>query len=82
MGRHMRQIETADYIQSMLLELRAMSRRADLDFLTYALEIALIEASDLAAGKEPKRMPTLGPGTQQPRTPSAEEIVRQVLSVK
>lgn len=77
-----RQAQTADYIQTMLLELRALAQRADLDFLTYALEIALIEASDLAAGKAPERMPALGPKTQRPRTPSPEEIVRQVLLMK
>ncbi len=42
--------ETATYIESMLLELRAMSDNRKFEVLTYLLEMALIEATDLSHG--------------------------------
>ena len=71
-------VEVAEYMQSILLELRTMAREADCGFLTYTLELALIEASDVAAGKVPVGVAetTAAP----PRTPTPEEIVERVLT--
>lgn len=71
----------ADYMQTMVLQLRDMAQAADMDFMCYLLEMAAIEASDVAGGKVPARMPALDP-TAPPRTPSPEEIVRRVLFEK
>ncbi len=42
---------TASYIETMLSELRSMSQGMDADFLGYLIEMAMIEASDIASGK-------------------------------
>ena len=44
-------IATASYIEHMLGDLREMSLRADATFLSYLIEMAMIEASDIASGK-------------------------------
>jgi len=41
----------ASYIENMLIELRTMGQKNDCDFLVYLLEMATIEASDIASGK-------------------------------
>ncbi|WP_189487218.1 hypothetical protein [Limoniibacter endophyticus] len=53
-----------DYIQQMLLELCRISRRRDLGFLTYLIEMAYSEASDMKEGMRP-----LNPKPAQPRDP-------------
>jgi len=42
---------TAHYIETMLMELRTMSQGINTDMLTYLLEMAMVEASDVASGK-------------------------------
>ena len=42
---------TAHYIEGMLIELRTIGQNIDSDFLVYLLEMAAIEASDIASGK-------------------------------
>ena len=81
MARRADQAEVADYIQTLLLELRLLSRRADLQFLTYALEIALIEASDIASGKAPTAFLERDAASASPAV-APEELVRRVLSVE
>lgn len=42
--------ELVDYVESMLLELRRMTLdREELSFLTYLLELAMIEACDVSS---------------------------------
>ncbi len=41
--------KTASYMEEMLVELRTISKDMEADFLTYLLNMALIEASDLAS---------------------------------
>ncbi len=47
----MTRIASAGYIENMLVELRTIGQNYDLDFLVYLLEMATIEASDIANGK-------------------------------
>jgi len=42
---------SAAYIEHMVGELRLMSIKMDATFLSYLLEMAMIEASDIASGK-------------------------------
>ena len=47
----MTRIASAGYIENMLVELRTIGQQNELDFLVYLLEMATIEASDIANGK-------------------------------
>ena len=53
-GRH--QTERIRYIQSMLGELRSMAEGERCDMLTYMIEMAYIEASDIVRGQRPLRV--------------------------
>ena len=44
---------TASYIEQMLNDLRAMSSRVDAHFLTYLIEMAMIEANRLSTETKP-----------------------------
>lgn len=48
-----RRTETLDYLQSMLGQLRAMAEAERCDMLTYLIEMAYIEASDIIRGERP-----------------------------
>lgn len=58
MGRSMnrRRTDTLDYIQSMLGQLRVMAEAERYDMLTYLIEIAYVEASDMLHGERPMRV--------------------------
>lgn len=49
-GRNTQQ--PASYIRDMLLELRQMAQSIDKPTLAYLIEMAMIEASDLAEGRD------------------------------
>jgi len=51
-----RRTETLDYLQSMLGQLRAMAEAERCDMLTYLIEMAYIEASDIIRGERPVNM--------------------------
>lgn len=48
--------ETLDYIRSMLGQLRIMAEAEHCDMLAYLIEMAVIEASDIARGERPARI--------------------------
>lgn len=70
---------TASYIESMLAEMRTLSQNVDSDFLTYLLEMAMIEASDIASGKmsQPRRSTRVA---EKPRAMDSEEIAALFMS--
>jgi hypothetical protein len=48
--------ERLDYIRSMLEQLRAMAEAERYDMLAYLIEMAYVEASDIARGERPTRI--------------------------
>lgn len=48
--------ETLYYIQSMLGQLRTMAEAERCDMLSYLIEMAYIEASDIVRGERPSRV--------------------------
>jgi len=48
-------MERLRYIQSMLGEMRTMAEAERYDMLTYLIEMAYVEASDIARGQRPDR---------------------------
>ena len=48
--------ETLDYVQSMLGQLRNMAETERCDMLAYLIEMAYVEASDIARGERPSRI--------------------------
>ncbi|MET3790547.1 hypothetical protein [Aquamicrobium terrae] len=48
-----RRTETLDYLQSMLGQLRAMAEAERCDMLTYLIEMAYVEVSDIIRGDRP-----------------------------
>lgn len=48
-------IETIDYIQAMLGQLRKMADAENSDVLAYLIEMAYIEAGDILRGERPLR---------------------------
>lgn len=48
-----RDTETLEYLQSMLAEMRKLAEREQLEFLTYLIDLAYVEAVDLARGVRP-----------------------------
>lgn len=69
---------TADYIYEMLKELRTMSQKIDEDFLVYLLEMASMEASDIANGQG-TRARQASYIIEKPKTPSADELAKLFL---
>ncbi|MEN0000593.1 MAG: hypothetical protein AAF940_06890 [Pseudomonadota bacterium] len=57
--------ERLRYIQSMLGELRQMAEAERLDMLTYLIEMAYVEASDIARGARPRRKSKPKPSDQR-----------------
>lgn len=51
-----RRTETLDYLQSMLGQLRTMAEAERCDMLTYLIEMAYVEASDIIRGERPHRV--------------------------
>lgn len=51
-----KQPETLYYIQSMLGQLRTMAEAERCDMLSYLVEMAYIEASDIVRGERPSRV--------------------------
>jgi hypothetical protein len=51
-----RRTETLDYLQSMLGQLRTMAEAERCDMLTYLIEMAYVEASDIIRGERPARV--------------------------
>lgn len=49
-------LERIRYIQSMLGEMRIMAEAERCDMLTYMIEMAYIEASDIVRGQRPSRV--------------------------
>jgi len=43
--------ETANYIETMLIELGTLSRKARTPMLTYLIDMATAEAADVASGR-------------------------------
>ena len=48
-----RRAETLDYLQAMLGQLRTMAEAERCDMLAYLIEMAYIEANDIARGERP-----------------------------
>lgn len=51
-----RRTETLDYIQAMLGQLRTMAESERCDMLTYLIEMAYVEVSDIIRGERPARI--------------------------
>jgi hypothetical protein len=51
-----RRTETLDYMQSMLGQLRTMAEAERYDVLAYLIEMAYVEAGDIARGERPARI--------------------------
>ncbi len=49
-------IERLSYIQSMLGEMRTLASAERCDMLTYLIEMAYVEASDILRGQRPLRV--------------------------
>lgn len=52
--------ETLDYIQTLLGQLRDLAAAERMDMLTYLIEMAYVEASDIIRGDRPPRAPDAG----------------------
>ena len=64
---------TAAYMESTLAELRTMSQQIESDFLVYLLEMAMIEASEISAGKVSTGR-SASPVVQRKARPSADQL--------
>jgi len=51
-----RRTDTLDYVQSMLGQLRTMAEAERCDMLTYLIEMAYVEVSDIIRGERPARV--------------------------
>lgn len=51
-----RRTESLDYMQTLLGQLRDMAAAERLDMLTYLIEMAYVEASDIIRGERPPRV--------------------------
>jgi hypothetical protein len=51
-----RRTEALDYLQAMLGQLRTMAEAERCDMLTYLIEMAYVEASDIIRGERPARV--------------------------
>ncbi|PSJ59818.1 hypothetical protein [Pseudaminobacter soli (ex Li et al. 2025)] len=51
-----RRTDTLDYIQTLLGQLRAMAEAERCDMLTYLIEMAYVEASDIIRGERASRV--------------------------
>lgn len=53
---HRRRTETLDYVQAMLGQLRTMAESERCDMLSYLIEMAYVEVSDIIRGERPLRV--------------------------
>ena len=53
---HQRRQDTLEYLQAMLGQLRIMAEAERCDMLSYLVEMAYIEASDILRGERPLRV--------------------------
>jgi hypothetical protein len=51
-----RRTETLDYMQSMLGQMRTMAEAERCDMLSYLIEMACVEVSDIIRGERPVRV--------------------------
>jgi hypothetical protein len=51
-----RRTETLDYLQSMLGQMRTMAQAERCDMLSYLIEMAYVEVSDIIRGERPARV--------------------------
>jgi hypothetical protein len=56
MAFNKRRTETLDYMQSMLGQMRTMAEAERCDMLTYLIEMAYVEVSDIIRGERPARV--------------------------
>ena len=75
------QTATAAYIKGMLTELRAMGQAIEGDFLVYLIEMAMVEASDIATAKQIQGR-EYHKVMLKPSTPSAEELAALYMAGK
>ena len=52
-----RRTDTLDYIQAMLGQMRTMAEAERCNMLSYLIEMAYVEASDIIRGERPLRVP-------------------------
>ena len=64
--------DALDYIQAMLRELREIAQAERCDMLTYLIEMAYVEASDIIRGERPMRVKPSMPLTKRTRMSSGE----------
>jgi hypothetical protein len=67
-----RRTETLDYLQSMLEQLRIMAQAEHCDMLAYLIEMACIEASDIARGEASS---PVGAARANPRRPKSKGMI-------
>jgi hypothetical protein len=51
-----KRVETLDYAQSMLAQLRTMAKNEGCDMLAYLIEMAYVEASDILRAERPSQV--------------------------
>ncbi len=51
-----KRVETLDYIQSMLGQIRTMAKNENCDMLAYLIEMAYVEASDVLRTERPSQI--------------------------
>ena len=76
------QAQVADYVQCMLMELRSMCRARRMGFLTHLIEMAMIEAADIASGALPGQVAMNENMSNRPRSLSPDEIAARVLHAR
>lgn len=72
--------EVGEYTRDMLLELRGLAVKAGCSYLAYLVELALIESSNLAAGRAPSGF-AARQGTERPEV-DVDAIVERILAAK
>ena len=72
--------DVGEMTQTMAMELRDLAVRAHCTYLAYLLELAAIEASDLASGRPPSSFRAMH-GAVEPH-PDVEAIADRILAVK
>lgn len=65
-----RRVESLDYIQSMLGQLRTMAQAEHCDMLAYLIEMAYLETGDIIRGMRPMRV---SDGTANPPGPAGRK---------
>ena len=68
------------FAEPLLVELRTLASRSGCHYLCYLLDMAAMEASDLATARPPS--PIAAPSVPIHRTPDPDEIARLVLELE